>query len=234
MSRFWIGITVLIVLSFPTLVQCDETTFETWIDITTTYEFADRWRYDGDQGIRGVLSGSDFTLLYVRPSVRYRINPWFTVHGGIRFFQTFFEDDADTFEVGPWQGLRFVWPRFKGYAVSHYLRLEERMIWSRGQESDFDFTLRSRYQLGVRTPDFNILFKNGVYMTASIELFWNLEDGFFDNFVNRLRYEVGAGTKVSDAWRAELHYTFQNGRAIDQTSFATDEHILRVRLFYQF
>jgi len=77
--------------------------FQTWSDIATIYNMSDNWRYDGDQGVRGVLSQNDFTQLYFRPSVRYRSKSWFTVHGGIRFFKTFIEDDDDTFEIGPWQ-----------------------------------------------------------------------------------------------------------------------------------
>jgi hypothetical protein len=218
----------------PCTGRANDSSFDIWTDITTIYNFSDRWRYDGDQGIRDVVSGSKFNLLYLRPSVRYRVNPWFTVHGGVRFFRTSFEDDPDTFEVGPWQGLRFIWPRFKGYAVSHFLRLEERMIWKANGESDFDFTLRSRYKLGVRTPNFDLLFPNGIYMTGSLELFWNLEDGFGQNLLNRIRYDLGAGTNISKAWRVELHGISQDGGEIDLDPFSSDEKILRVRLFYRF
>jgi len=239
MHKFWINVTPIIVISILVLVKpgaCAD--FQTWSDIATIYNFADHWRYDGDQGIRGALSDSDFTLLYFRPSVRYRAKPWFTVHGGVRFFKTFFDDEDDTFEIGPWQGLRFVWPKIGRYAISHYFRLEERMIWQTQGESDFDFTLRSRYQLGARSPNYDILFKNGIYLLGSIELFWNLDENFSDNFANRIRWDVGAGTKVSDAWRVQLHYVLQDGRAIEddffRDPFDSEEHILRLRLFYTF
>ncbi len=239
MHKFWVNVTLIIVISIPILVRsgaCAD--FQTWSDIATIYNFADHWRYDGDQGIRGALSDSDFTLLYFRPSVRYRAKPWFTVHGGVRFFKTFFDDEDDTFEIGPWQGLRFVWPKIGRYAISHYFRLEERMIWQTQGESDFDFTLRSRYQIGVRSPNYDILFKNGIYLLGSVELFWNLDENFSDNFANRIRWDVGAGTKVSDAWRVQLHYVLQDGRAIEdkffRDPFDSEEHILRLRLFYTF
>jgi len=239
MHKFWINITFIIVVSIPVLVRSGHSAdFQTWSDIATIYKFSENWRYDGDQGIRGMLSDSDFTLLYFRPSVRYRAKPWFTVHGGIRFFKTFVDDGDDTFEIGPWQGLRFTWPTIGSYAISHYFRLEERMIWQTEGESDFDFNLRGRYQIGVRSPNYDILFKNGIYLLGSVELFWNLEDDFLDNFANRIRYDAGVGTKVSDAWRVQLHYTLQDGRAIEddffRDPFDSDEHILRLRLFYTF
>ena len=205
--------------------------FQTWSDFTTIYEISERWRYTGDQGIRGVLSGSDFTLLFVRPSVRYRVKPWFTAHGGIRFFYTNNEDDPDSFEIGPWQGLRFLWPKIGKYTVSHYLRLEQRMIWRNTGQDDFDFTLRSRYQLGATSPTYDILFKNGIFLSASIEAFANIEDSVF---VNRIRYDVGAGTRVSKAWRIQLHYLLHQDKDSPGDTFSIDEHILRLRLFYSF
>lgn len=215
-----------------------DTNFQTWTDIATIYNISDRWQYNGDQGIRGVVSRNDFNIFYVRPSVLYWVKPWFTVHGGIGFFQDVFEDDGNIFELRPWQGLQFVWPEIGGYAISHYLRLEERMFWLTSGESDFDFfTLRSRYQLGVTTPTYNVLFKNGIYLNGTIELFWDIKTSFLDNLVNRIRYDLGVGTKVSDAWWVELHYVLQDGRVLDQifqNPFDSEEHILRLRLFYHF
>jgi hypothetical protein len=238
MRKFWISFILIILISIPFLVKNGESAdFQTWSDIATIYKFSKHWRYDGDQGVRGVLSDSDFTQLYFRPSVRYRFKPWFTLHGGVRFFKTFFDDGDDTFEIGPWQGLRFVWPMIGSYAISHYLRLEERMVWQTEGERDSDFRVRGRYQLGARSPNYDILVKNGIYLTGSVELFWNFENQIADNVVDRIRYDVGAGTKVSDAWRVELHYVLQDGREIEdlfQDLFSSEEHILRFRLFYTF
>lgn len=234
MNKFWMRICSLSIFSFLAIVllrPARGADFQTWSDITAIYRFADNWRYDGDQGMRGVLSDSDFNLFYFRPSIRYRVNPWFTVHGGIRFFKTFFDDGEDTFEIGPWQGLRFVWPNIGSYAITHYLRFEERMTWQTEGESDFDFTLRNRYQLGVRSPNYDIFFKNGIYLIGSIEAFMNIEDPIF---VNRLRYNVGTGTRVSDAWRVQLHYLLHQDRLSAGATFTATEHILRLRLFYTF
>ena len=90
MKKFWLKICSLGIVSVLALVvlrPAGGADFQTWSDLTTIYRFADGWRYDGDQGIRGVLSDSDFTLIYFRPSVRYRARDWFTVHGGVRFFK---------------------------------------------------------------------------------------------------------------------------------------------------
>jgi len=234
MKRFRTGITILVFfLVLPMAMKSSRgADFQIWSDITTIYRFADGWRYDGDQGIRwGKLDDNDFTLLYIRPSIRYRVKPWFTVHGGIRFFQTFIDDEEDTFEIGPWQGLRLVGPTVGNYVFHHYLRLEERMIWQTEGENDSDFTVRSRYQLGFRSPNYKILFEDGIYVTGSIEPFADLEKPLF---INRIRYDIGLGTTFSDTWRVQLRYLLQQGRNNASTAFTADEHILRMRFFYAF
>jgi hypothetical protein len=230
----WIRFAVVMLFMSPCTGRANDSTFESWNDITTIYKFSERWRYDGDQGFRFAISGQDFTLLYVRPSVRYRVNSWFTVHGGIRFYRTDFRDDLDVFEVGPWQGLQFTWPRFKGYAVSHYLRLEERMLWSENGEGDFNFRLRSRYRLGVRTPIYHLLLPKGIYLTGSVEFFRDLGEGSPQGLFDRIRYSLGVGTNISKQWRVELLAVTQDGGEIDLDPFDADQRIVRLRFFYSF
>ena len=229
--RARLRIPFLIFFATLTLVNIGHSAeFETWSDIATIYNISSRWRYDGDQGIRGVLSGSDFTTLFFRPSVRYRVAPWFTVHGGIRFFNTFFKDDEDVFEIGPWQGLRFNWPEFEGVSISHYFRLEQRWFWESGGTRDF--SLRSRYQLGARSRNYDILFKNGLFLAGSIEAFWDIESSVSDIYVNRIRYDIGLGTIINNAWRVQLHYLLHQDRQKSGDAFKATAHILRLRLFY--
>ena len=235
MQKLWIIIVSLIILSIPSVLRAnDNNSDEVWFDITTKYIFSDRWQYNGDQGIRGSFSSNDFTLWYFRPSVSYQAYPGITVHGGVGLFQSFLGDNVDIIELRPWQGLRFAWPRLGDYVVTHYLRLEQRMNWLTEPRSDFDFKLRGRYQLGIKSPVYNILFDNGIFLTGSIEFFRNLEKSITENFNNRIRYDVGVGSKISEALRVELHYLHQDGRALEQDSFARDENIIRLRLFYKF
>jgi hypothetical protein len=217
----------------PTLVGAvDETSDEFWGDITTIYNFENRWQYNGDQGYRTAFSDNKFHLFYFRPSFSYLVKPGVTLHGGVGLFKSVVQNDADIFELRPWQGLRFLWPDIGGFTFSHFLRLEQRLLWLKKPVDDFNTTVRARYQLGVISPTYNILFDNGIFFMGAVELFWNMKNSFKDNFSNRIRSHVGVGSQVSDNWRVEVQYVVQDGRAIEQDSFTTDERILRLRLFY--
>ena len=108
------------------------------------------------------------------------------------------------------------------------------MVWFTGERSDRESTLRSRYMFGVRTPTYNVLFNNGIYLSGSAEFFWDMKDSFTLDFKNRIRWDIGIGTIFTGGLRAELHYILQDGRAIQQDSFTGEEHILRLRFFYKF
>lgn len=204
---------------------------ETWVDLTTIYNISRRWQYTGDQGIRRENAGTGFTTFYFRPSVSYRINGDISVMGGVRLFHTDLEAADDPSEAGPWQGLKVVWPRIGGYAVSHLLRLEERTIFTAGIS---DFYVRGRYRLEIRSPAFDVLFKNGMYLLGSVEVFSDLETPLSDSFVNRIRYDFGVGTAISDTWRVALHYLRHQHRRDAGGPFTTGAHIVRLRLYYTF
>jgi hypothetical protein len=117
---------VIVATAVPTLAVSQEPRFEefhTWTDLATIYKFDDRFRYDGDYGIRGLLTDENWTLIYLRPSVRYKDRPWLSLHGGAALFYNFFQN-TDLPELRPWIGARLVGPRPAGWVVSNYFRLE--------------------------------------------------------------------------------------------------------------
>ncbi len=217
----------------PVAAQYSESSyFETWTDIATIYNFSDRFRYDGDYGVRAALSTADFTHLYLRPSVRYEVVPWLRLHGGLGWSHTFFSDQEDADELRPWLGIRFVGPRPGGFLIQNYFRLELRAFeFGGGPETAW----RGRWQLQVRSPDFRIGSADRFYALAFTEAFHTF-DGEIQGFAaERLRLNLGFGKTLSRAWRVELNGMYQKGRVEEGvTGFDLDEGILRLRLFYSF
>jgi len=208
MRKFCTSILLLIIFSIPTMVASagDDTSDEFWGDITTIYNFENRWQYNGDQGYRTAFSDNKFHLFYFRPPFSYLVSPGVTLHGGVGLFKSVIANDADIFELRSWQGLRFLWPDIGGFTFSHFLHLEQRLLWVKKPVDDFNSTVRARYQLGVVSPTYNILYDNGIFFMGGIELFWNMKTSFTDNFSDRIRSHVGVGSQVSDDWRVEFQY----------------------------
>ena len=219
----------------PAAAQYTESTyFETWTDFRTIYNFSSRFRYDGDYAFRAALSTADFTQVAIRPAARFEVEPWLRLHGGVGWFHTFFRNAEDVDELRPWLGIRVPWPRFGGWVVSNYFRLELRAFNFR-TGGDWDVVWRARYQLQVRSPDFTIGSAQGFYALAFVEPFHNFGSFLEGISVDRVRLNAGAGKNMAGGWRVELNAMFQKGRVREGSGgFDLDEFILRLRLFYSF
>jgi len=233
------ALVVAILLSFATVIPVTAqepkfSDFHTWSDIATIYNFNDRFRYDGDYGLRGLLTDDYWTLLYLRPSVRYRNPSWLSLHGGAALFYNFFNGEADLPELRPWVGARFVWPRLGGFDFSHYFRLELRAFYI-DEEAQWNSYFRGRYQLAMTSPDFAIGTADAFYILLSAEAFEDMATSDSTTFGDRFRFNLGIGKKVTSALRMELNYVFHTLRLSDaRGDFDFDDHVVRLRLFYSF
>ena len=106
----WLTLLALFIPGAAAAQSREFSELHTWSDLATIYDFSDRFRYDGDYGLRGVISDPEWTLLYVRPSVRYRPRDWVTLHGGAGLFYNFLDGD-DLPGLRPWLGASVAPPR---------------------------------------------------------------------------------------------------------------------------
>ena len=208
--------------------------FHTWSDLATIYDFTERFRYDGDYGIRGFLTDSNWTLVYLRPSVRYMDRAWLALHGGAALFYNFIDQGEDLPEIRPWVGGRLSGPRPGGFLISNYFRLELRAFHFK-EDSKWDTVFRGRWQLQVTSPRFRIGSAEEFYALTSIEPFFHIGSSLPDYFGDRFRYNFGMGKNVNQALRIELNYLFHRIRIEDEDGrLDADDHVVRVRLFYRF
>jgi len=205
--------------------------FHTWTDLATIKNYSDRFRYDGDYGIRGLLTDRDWTIVYLRPSVRYRSNPWLTLHGGAALFYNFL-DNEDLPELRPWIGARFMTRLPADWTLTNYLRLEYRAFYLKN-ESNWATYFRARWQIQVISPRFEIGSAKRFYVLGSVEPFFDSNSNIDGTFGDRFRINAGIGKRVNDRLRMELNYLFhqirvpEGGGALD-----FDDNVLRLRFFY--
>lgn len=224
-ALLWVG---------PALAQNREfEEFHTWTDVATIKNFSEQFRYDGDYGVRGLLTDGDWTLVYLRPSVRYRVKPWMTLHGGAALFYNFFDGD-DLPELRPHIGVRLPYRTQSGWTISNYFRLEYRAFYLK-RESSWEGNFRGRWQVQATTPRFKIGSAREFYGLASVEPFFDFGSGSSDTFGDRFRINFGMGKLFGKRLRAELNYLFHQIRLPEQGgSLDVDDHVVRLRFFYTF
>jgi len=208
----------------------DEVDFQTWIDLTTVHNYNSKWAYTGDYGMRGVVSGEQWSTFVVRPTFRYRITPILDVRAGVALFYSRDKLLENVLELRFHQEVDVKWPEIVGMVFKHRFRLEERFFFY--QELDNEFSSRARYRLYFETPDFKIFKNCGPFFgMTSIEFFMPVGESATERFVNTNRIEIGLGHRTSRKFRWELHYIWQNSKAYEDDSFKTSENIFRARFF---
>ena len=221
------SIILLLTLS-NAIAQEDDTDFQTWLDYKAFYQVSERIQFDGDLGIRGVISGEEWTQLFLRPSFVQRNRNWLQLHGGLGLWYTFEQNTSNAFELRPWQGIKILWPKPVSFTFHHFFRLEERMeltpAWA--------FTIRFRYRIGVKTPNlvFRKLPNNPFFVFIGMEFFMNLNEAIEERYVNRNRFTLRLGNHVAKTWRVEVEFIRQGSRRGTEEGFKTSEYMLRLRI----
>ena len=154
--------------------QEDNTDFQTWMDFRTIYDINEKFTYDGNYGLRGVLSGEEWRRYYIHPSVIYFYKINLRIRGGIRIIFTEEFSTVNSFEIRPWQGISLNWPQTSYFNINHYFRLEERFSFY-SNDTNSDFALRLRYRIQAKTPTIKILaIDQRIYFLVNFEIFGNI------------------------------------------------------------
>lgn len=229
-------IIIAVILFFsliPNLLAQDSTSvdFQTWSDFTSMYHFNEKWTYSGDYGLRGVVSGEDWTKIYARPTFRYRISPSSDTRGSLGLFYTRDSRLIWQLETRFAQEINLKWPNIPGFTFNQKLRIEERFfIYA---EEDNDFSARARYHFNLETPDFKVFNIPGSFFgLAGLQLFIPLGDQSTEKYINKYRLQGGLGYRPGPKFKYEAMYIRQNSYYYEVDGYVTDEDIFRVRVYY--
>ena len=197
-----------------------------WIDFYPHFYVSEKFEYYGDTGYRTDLNNNLWHKINLRPSVRYHIDKYWHLHGGVGFFYTFNKEVSDQFEIRPWQGIKLGWPRIKNLGIHHYVRFEERISFLTDDWSS-SLALRLRYQLSFRWDIIKLNKNRFWFIPVYGEVFFPVGDEVKEFFRDRGRLGVGLGYNPSDIWRFSFHVVWQKSyTGVDEDYSVTD-------IFYQ-
>ena len=221
-----------IILVFSSLVYSQDSETDTkihsWFDFNGSYKFNEQWKAYGDGGYRIVFISKKFHRLYIRPSVSFRVNPIFIVHGGIGLFSTF-DNENTLWESRPFQGLEIRWPIIFSIPLNHYFRFEERFF---NGNTINTFLFRGRYRLATSINVNQTKSENYYYIPLQLE--WFVSYGSNIDFqLNEFRGVIGLGYVIDNSWKAEFNTIFQNVSASSDL-FSFNDIVLRFRVYKEF
>ena len=149
---------LLALAAVPTPAQSgNDVTEQMWLDVNPAYFINPDLKFFGDIGTRWEVGDNGWWRLVIRPSFRTKLAGRFYFTFGIGNFLTFNEVIDNRWELRPFQGLDFNWPRGR-FALRHYFRLEERYdynaaTWEVRTSLRGRYRLSAAYQFGARRTD---------------------------------------------------------------------------------
>jgi len=201
-----------------------------WIDYYPTFILSDRLRISTDGGFRIMFEDKQWERFYIRPTVRYKLNPTWELEGALGLFYFIYDQRIDRLEITPWQGIRLNWPNINALRFSNTVRLEERSSFLIDDDWSSNFDLRIRYRLAPRYS-FKPNNKGGVWsVPAYIELFIPANDLSNEFFHNRNREAIGVGYNPSNKWNYNLMFLRQKSRSGPEEDFGIASYILQLQI----
>jgi hypothetical protein len=217
----------------------DDVTQQIWTDYNPQWNLNENYTFYGSLGYRTIIPYS-WTKLYFTSAVRFAPDPLFElvnklqqeVHFGLNFYYTFNEDKTNQIELRPFQGYKISWPNLERIKVSHTIRLDERFIFTIG-EDDFTFDLVARYKIEAifhRTKHL-VDFADGFYFPISVEFFIKLYSN--EQYNDAIRVTPGLGySSSSERWKIQFDLSYQYSKNEEESDFTKNTIIYRLR-FYQ-
>lgn len=204
---------------------------QVWFDVIPHFEIKPKLKYFGDLSYRTSVNNYKFRRFVMRPSIRYSLFNGFEVLGGIGLFVTWDEIENNTFELRPFQGVRFSWPKIWRMNFDHRFWIEERLIWN--DEGLFDANLRFRYRMKSKLPINNpLVIAKTFYIPFSYEVFVNVGPQEVEKFRNQGRAMFGFGYLGDAKWAWELEAIFQRSKSASYDQLELSDHIFRIKAVY--
>jgi len=225
------------ILFLPIHALGQEGAFHIWSDSNYQHNFSTKFSFKGDAGFRGVLSASDWSIVYFRPGVQYQVNPEISVSAAVSGFNTWNKGLPNSFEFRYAPEAVAVWPSFDAGSFSHRARYEGRFFWyqNTGENPDSessDQSSRFRYQASFKTDYFNITERlDNFFVQISTEFFLPFGEDATEIYFNQNRFIIALGQLLTKGWSYKVDFMWQRSKNTLEGDFNTNELVVRLRIY---
>lgn len=191
-----------------------------WASFNPSYKLTEKKQIKGDLGYRTISPPSwnrfiargglevvtDGLILKKFKKIKTQEN--YTYGAGMFYLNS--DTGSNSFEIRPYQGYRVSFNVSSRFAFGQYIRLEERFVFSNGDDGNV-FGVRLRYQILGTINLEGLIFEEGtgVYFPMGVEFFFNIRKT--SQFNDVLRISPGIGYQINPGFKIQggiaYHYT---------------------------
>lgn len=210
--------------------RAEDTAQQLWLDYNPSWMLSPKRTVGGVVGYRAQLESGGWHRLIFNPKIDLPLS-YVTLKFGIGNYFTFSEEIQNHWELRPYQGVAWVWPRSR-VNFDHYVRLEERfdfntVDWSSDNSLRGRYRLRLRFKFAERRPD------SFWRLHCSGEFFVKLA-GTEGLMQEQFRIALGAERSFHRSLRFRLEGIWQQQEVSFFPSEDAEEFYLRIRFYQNF
>jgi len=207
-----------------------------WLEVQTTYPFANRYVVENTASYQSLLSKEGkWRSLAISPTFEYVLFTRLELTSEISIGYTQQKEGVSTWELAPMVGTRF--------HITQGKRVDTRFLWRyqtrafhEVEANDWEVSNRTRLRgeiyVSINGPN---LFSNKLwYAFADYEEFFVLDQQLNERFANRRRGRIGLGYRLSYRHRFDLSYTLQSSRNEIEGEFLSTDNVIqfKYKLFF--
>ena len=208
----------------------EEVTFQQWVDLNASIPIAEDLFVGGDVGLRGSLETQDWSTVYARPTVSYRVSNWLHPAAGFNIVNTSNTLTEDVLEFRLFQDANLRVPNISIVGIGGRVRFEQRFFTYETSESSW--YARLRFQVDVKSPEL-VVGTQEFFAQVAYEAFLPVINPPSDElFMARTRLNFILGHRVYPSWYYELIYILQSSRTSLDEELELLDNVLRLRVFF--
>ncbi len=173
------------------------------------------------------MPADQWNRLELRTTYFYTIKPWLQVGYGQRSNFAFEEGTLSNYELRPFQTVNFYQNVFANSKITHRFMLEERIIFNKNDENNFQGRLR--YRLELKKP---IVGVESLYFRPMTELFYSVEGN--NNTFTQWKNTIAFGYSLQRNIKIEARYEYMVLNKGDVTPDFENLNGYRIQLIHYF
>ncbi|WOK05328.1 DUF2490 domain-containing protein [Imperialibacter roseus] len=218
---------------FILLVACQighAQTGQLWSQFSLIYNPTPKWKLSTDAFARYQLVKNGWQGYVLREVVSYNIRPKVSLVMGSGYYFVDFSTADNHKEFRVWEGVQARWPKIGPWEFTHYVRLEQRIIF---QGLNAPYVTRVRYKIGGGMPVAKWAGGSGVLsFSLGFEPLVLLNTPFDDLYAYTHRYYYGLGARLNSKWRVDLNYISQGFKGSRKERYHHSYDIAFLKLAY--
>lgn len=183
-------------------------------------------RFTGMIGWSKSAGTTEWENLMVDAEYAYSLKKNVSLLGGAGAYRTWETEDADLFELRPWQGIALQFPEWKRIYFGHRLLVEQR--WQQ-EKKEWQFSPRVRYRVSTRLDITNAdHWLQSFYLFLSSEWLNNFNKPLAERFSSNQTYSFAIGFSPSKSSVLEFAYDIDATDNLRLETIDVDVHVITV------